>query len=59
MVVCGNRLGKCVTVVTIFLFNVKCGGGGEILFNVWLDGGKYLSSGIRYVKSGMVMDRKR
>jgi len=26
---------------------------------IWLDGGNCLSSGIRHVKSGMVMDRKR
>jgi hypothetical protein len=58
MVVCGDRLGKYVAVVTIFLFDVKCGGGGEILFIVWLDGGNCLSSGIRHVKSDMVMDRK-
>jgi hypothetical protein len=55
----GNRLEKYVTLVKIFLFNVKCGGGGEFLFNFWLDGGNCLSSGIRHVKSGMVMDRKR
>lgn len=48
MAVFGNRLGKYVTAVTICLFNVKCGGGGEILLNFWF----------RHVKSGMVMDRK-
>jgi hypothetical protein len=54
----GYRLENYVTPVTILLFNVKCGGGGEIVFNFRLDGGNCLSSGITRVKYGMVMDRK-